>query len=310
MSQLSDDQLVNIANDFYLSKLNIAEISSKYQLSRYLIGKALEEAQEHGIVQISIKNGSFKRETALERKIKQKYHLAEVFILHKLETKIEDDEALTAFTAKQVQNYLDHSHVVGFTWGTTLLDVINNLHGNERPDLYFVQLLGMPVNASIRKNPLVQRLADKFDAHSISLPLPLYGQNTVFCQEASKEPFYQLAEKYYRHLDLVISGIGTLEALDDDRFLKKYYKDNLFSQFYDQIAGFIFGRPYSIHGEIFSSLNDHICGINDQQLMQVPIKLAVEKNRFKSKALAGALRTGLVTHLITNDGIAERLLQY
>lgn len=48
MSQLTNDQLANIAHDFYISKLNIAEISSKYQLSRYLIGKALDEAQEKG----------------------------------------------------------------------------------------------------------------------------------------------------------------------------------------------------------------------------------------------------------------------
>lgn len=310
MSQLTDDQLANVAHDFYISKLNIAEISSKYQLSRYLIGKALDEAQERGIVQISIKNGSFKREPELERKIQDKYHLKDVFILHKMETKIEDDEALTTYTAKRLQNVLTTNHVIGFTWGTTLLDIVNNLHGTERPDLYFVQLLGWPVNASMRKNPLEQRLADKFDANSISLPLPLYGQNIEFCQNARKEPFYKLADKYYQRLDLIVSGVGTLEALDDDRFLKKFYKENLFSAYYDQIAGFIFGRPYDIHGELFSSIQPHICGITDKELRQVPTRLVVEKNRFKSKALAGALRTGLVTHLITNDGIAERLLQY
>lgn len=310
MAQLSNEQLANIAHDYYLSNLNIAEISAKYKLSRYLINNAIEEAKKRGIVQISISNGQFKREVFLENKIKSKYHLKDVVILHKLETKIEDEKALVSYASKKLQNYLDTHHNIGITWGTTLLDIVNHLQGVERPDLNFVQLVGMPINASIRKNPLVQRLAEKFDANFVSLPLPLYAKNKKFIKESQEEPFYQLAKKYYQNLDLVISGIGTPEALEDDRFLNERYKNALFGNFYQQIDGFIFGRPYDFHGQIFQEAADHICGIDDTALRQVPIRLVVEKNRFKSKALAGALRTGLVSHLITNDGIAERLLQY
>ena len=46
MTQLSDEELASIAHDFYLSKLNIAEISEKYDLSRYIITKALEDAEQ------------------------------------------------------------------------------------------------------------------------------------------------------------------------------------------------------------------------------------------------------------------------
>ena len=55
MAQLTDQVLAGIAHDFYLSKLNIGEISQKYDLSRYLITKALEEAENRGIVKIQIK---------------------------------------------------------------------------------------------------------------------------------------------------------------------------------------------------------------------------------------------------------------
>ena len=54
MTLLTDEQLANIAHDYFLSKLNIAEISKKYNLSRYLIAKAIEEAEDKGIVKISI----------------------------------------------------------------------------------------------------------------------------------------------------------------------------------------------------------------------------------------------------------------
>ena len=38
-------QLADIARDFYLGQLTITQLSEKYQLSRYLITKALNEAR-------------------------------------------------------------------------------------------------------------------------------------------------------------------------------------------------------------------------------------------------------------------------
>lgn len=67
VAQLTDEQLASIAHDFYLSKLNIAEISQKYNLSRYLITKALDDAEMRGIVKIKITQG-IKRNQVLEWK--------------------------------------------------------------------------------------------------------------------------------------------------------------------------------------------------------------------------------------------------
>lgn len=89
--QLSNDQLANIAHDYYISKLNIAEISAKYNLSRYLIDKALSDAEKTGIVQINIKEGA-KRNPGLEKTFRQQFGLKEAFILKKLKTKNQDSE--------------------------------------------------------------------------------------------------------------------------------------------------------------------------------------------------------------------------
>ena len=45
MTLLTDEQLANIAHDYFLSQMNIADISEKYNLSRYLITKSLEDAR-------------------------------------------------------------------------------------------------------------------------------------------------------------------------------------------------------------------------------------------------------------------------
>lgn len=309
MAELTNEQLAEVAHDFYLSKLSIAEITKKYGLSRYLIGKALDTAQARGIVHITI-NSSIRRNADLERQIRKHFKLQEVFVLQKLATKIEDERALVNFAAKQVQRYLEKVHTVGLTWGTTLLDLCNNLQESDRPDLNFIQLLGIPINSSPRKNPLVQRAADKFTAQAMTLPVPLYLLNTDLVKQLKQEPFFAQIDQAYQQLDMVISGIGTLQSWDDNPFLQKYYHQALLGHIDpEKIAGFIFGRAYDIYGNVYHELEPHLCGISEDEIRQVPMRIIIEKNRFKTKALLGALRTGYITHLVLNEGIAQRLLQ-
>jgi len=93
MTLLTDEQIANIAHDYFLSKLNIAEISKKYNLSRYLIAKAIDEAEDKGIVKISIYQ-SPKRAQNLEREFQKLFDLKEVYILEDKETKNQDNEMI------------------------------------------------------------------------------------------------------------------------------------------------------------------------------------------------------------------------
>lgn len=65
------EQLAAIAQDFYLSRLTISELSTKYSLSRYLIKKSLDEAISSGLVTVSI-NSPLSRNFALEMQFQKK----------------------------------------------------------------------------------------------------------------------------------------------------------------------------------------------------------------------------------------------
>ena len=222
MTQLTDEQLANIAHDYYLSKLNIADISQKYSLSRYLITKALDDAQDKGIVKINIYQNT-KRDEKLERKFLQLFDLKDVFILRNLDTKNQDNEAMVTFAAEQLQNYLKSAKVVGLTWGTLIRDIINNFNEENHEDLTFVQLLGQAVNSSKRKNPLIQDAAEKFNAKCLTLPAPLYAIHPTLIKEIQKEPFYQHIKNYYKKIDLLFASVGTLQSVESSQFFMKSY---------------------------------------------------------------------------------------
>ncbi|KRL89524.1 sugar-binding transcriptional regulator [Lactobacillus kalixensis] len=309
MAQLTDEELASIAHDYYLSKLNIADISQKYNLSRYLITKALDDAEEKQIVRISIKRG-VKRNEDLERKLQNRFSLKEVIVLNNLDTTNQDNEAIVSYAAKEIQSYLKSAKSAGMTWGTLMRDIINNFQEEQRPDLTFVQLLGQTINSDKRKNSLEQLAAQKYNSQSLLLPAPLYVINPNFLNNIQEEPFYQSLKNYYDKLDVIFSGLGTYEAFSTNKYLQKYYQQQLFKDIpTEEIVGMIFGRPYNIKGEFLGDFDHHVCGISLEDIMKTPVRFLVVKNRFKSKSLLGALRTGVVTNLVTNEGIAERILE-
>lgn len=309
MAQLTDETLAGIAHDYYLSKLNIADISQKYSLSRYLVTKALDEAQEKGIVQISIHQHT-KRDSELERKFQNEFNLKEVFILKNQDTTNQDNEAIVNFAAQQIQNYAQSAHTIGMSWGTLMLDIIRAFHEEERKDLNFVQLSGQTFNSSPRKKPLAQEAAARFNAKAYTLPAPLYVKNPQVIRDIQQEPFYQNLETYYKKLDLLFAGIGTFQSIQVNQFFMENYTKELFKDIdIDKVAGLIFGHPYDINGHFFPEITDKICSISMEELLNTPTRFVIVKNRFKTDALLGALRSHVITHLVTNEGIAERVWQ-
>ncbi|GFZ27069.1 sugar-binding transcriptional regulator [Lactobacillus corticis] len=308
MAQLTDDQLASIAQDYYFSKLNIAEISQKYDLSRYLIAKALEDAQAKGIVEINIRQNA-KRDTALETQLLQKFHLTEAAVLKTGDDVQQDMDLIPEFAAKEIQTYLKNVTNVGVTWGSLMMTIIKNFAPEERPDLTFVQMIGQGINAHKRKNPLVQSAADRFNAQSRALPAPIYVLNPETLRALEKEPFYERISSYYDKLDLLFTSLGTFKSYHTNEFLKDYYESTMFKNIpQEKIAGMIFGRPYDINGNFFPGFDDNICGMNLDQIRSVPIRFGIVRNRFKSEALLGALRSGIITHLVTSDRIAMRVM--
>ena len=227
MAQLTDEQLADIAHDFYLSKLNIGEISQKYNLSRYLITKALDDAEMRGIVKIQITQG-VKRNQLLEREFQKKFGLKEVFILHCYEDKEDDSEAVINFASKQIENYLQNTKIAGVSWGATMRGVINDFSEETLTKLYFVQLLGQPINANRCKNPLAQEAADSLHAHSLNLPAPLYVINPKIIPILRTEPYFKIIENCYHDLELLFTGLGNFDSFRTNQFLLTNYGPKLF----------------------------------------------------------------------------------
>ena len=134
-------QLADIARDYYLGQLTITQLSEKYQLSRYLITKALNEARAAGIVRITI-NSPIDRNTELETRFAELFPHTNTMIIKDAATTNADIENIIDFAAAEIQRHIKGSEIVGVSWGGTLMNIINRFQTDVRDDLIFTQFMG------------------------------------------------------------------------------------------------------------------------------------------------------------------------
>lgn len=301
--------LGNIAQDYYFDKMAISKLSEKYDLSRYLILKYLDEAIANGIVQININTG-FQRNAELEHQLIHRFKTPHLYVLKDPQNPTERENNIGTFSALQIQSVIKNCHVVGVAWGETVYNVVSHLQRAERADLVFNQFIGesMKYNSSFGSMRMVQLAADKYDAPYYILPGPSYIVNDTTREALKKEPSMKKAFAVMDKMDMLICGVGTLASIDSVQPWRNSKSEIFPGVDLDQVAGMVYGRPFDIKGNfLVNEENDKAFAAPLADLLKVPRRFCVVLRRSKYKAALGALRGGFFTDVILSEANALRI---
>ncbi len=303
------EQLANIARDYYLSKLTISQISKKYDLSRYLITKSLDDAIASGLVKINI-NAPIDRNLEMEAQFKKIFNVQNAYILKDADTSNEDYENIVEFAAEELQSMVHRSNVIGISWGGTVANVINHFQAEVYDDVTFTQFMGdnLKYNSALGSTPLVQKAATKFGARYLTVPGPLYILNDDTRKAFEKEPALIPAFSTMSKMDMLFAGVGTIASIDSIPLWRNHKPEILGNVDSNDVAGMLYGRPYDVNGNILNQGNDKLFGASMDVILSVPHRMGIVKSKFKGRALLGALRGGLLTDFVTNESVANRVL--
>ncbi|WP_268912562.1 sugar-binding transcriptional regulator [Lentilactobacillus sp. SPB1-3] len=303
------EQLANIARDYYLSNLTIAQISEKYNISRYLISKSLDEALSSGLVKISI-NTPIERNLEMEARFKRLFNIENAYIVKDADTSNEDNENIVNFAAQTLQDKIKRCRTVGVSWGGTVMNTINHFQADVRDDLIFNQIMGdnLKYSSPSGSTPLVQKAAAKYGAHYQTVPAPLYIFNDSVRENLAKEPAFIPAFSTMSKMDMIFAGIGTLASIDTIPVWKQHKAEIFQGVDPTKIVGMLYGRPFDIDGNILNTTTDKLFGASIDTLLAVPSRLVIVKSKFKARPLLGALRGHLITDFVSNESIANRVL--
>ncbi len=306
--------VARVARMYYLDNMKQSEIASRLAISQATVSRLIKQSHDEGIVKIKI-SAPQRTYLELEDRLRAAYALGEAVVAH-----CEEDreaqilDAIGEAAAHYLEATLRDGEVIGVSsWSQSILQMVDHLHFVKRVSARtVVQTLGGMGNPVVQEHAthLTTRLAKVLDAEPVLLPV----QGVASSKEAKivllGDPFVRAAMEAFREITLALVGIG---AVEPSTMLAK--SGNVFTP--QELArlselgavGDFSLRFFGSDGQaIVAPLDERVIGITRDELAQVPRVVGLAGGERKVAAIRGALRTNLVSVLVTDRFTAEKLL--
>ena len=214
--------------------------------------------------------------------------------------------------AAELERYLVSQHpvIVAMGTGRMLRAMVEQLTPMDCPQHKVVSLVGnIAPDGSASLYDVVSRIGDRVKAPHYPMPLPVIAttvpEKSLLLGQKPLRNVIELA----RQADVTFVGIGTVDddaALLRDGFVRH---DELRALVKAGAVGEIIGWAYNARGEMIDGLtNDRVLSVPlDKPALRRVIGVAMALPRLR--AIKGALLGRLVNGLVTNERIAEQLLE-
>ncbi len=214
--------------------------------------------------------------------------------------------------AAELERYLVSAHpvIVAMGTGRMLRAMVEQVSPMDCPQHKIVSLVGnIAPDGSASLFDVVSRIGDRVKAAHYPMPLPVIAttvhEKTLLLGQKTLRNVLDLA----RQADVTFVGVGTVDegaALLRDGFVRP---DEIRSLMRAGAVGEITGWAFDQEGRLIEGLiNDRVLSVPlDKPAARKVIGVAMARPRLKS--VQGALRGQLINGLITNEIMAELLLQ-
>jgi DNA-binding transcriptional regulator LsrR (DeoR family) len=306
--------LAEVAELYFLKGMQQAEIAVRMKISRSLVSRMISEAQEKGIVSITI-NHFFKRSEKLENDLCSRYGLeyAGVLILPKNLEVSDIKKQLGRFTADQIHRQLKPGAVAGFTFGTTLKEVVEALALKQAVKITCLQLTGSlgAAESAFDSQELVNKLSSAWNCDSVYLHAPLLVNSEEIKGHLFNSRSNILNLETCAKLDTAVIGLSSFDrrgasalvtgghlSAEDMRIMQKA-----------KIIGDAGSYSLDKDGNLVEvdSLTRMI-GLREKEWKKVKNRYGVAFGEQKLDIIKAALKGGWLTGFFTDEQTAERIL--
>ncbi len=322
MTQESDDiyLLTEIASLYYEENYTQEQVAKMMNISRSSVSRFLTRSRELGLVDIHVHH-PLKTSTSLRDEMIHQFHLQDAQILQSTSS----DEALLSRVGALAARYTDHriqeahvltsktSRTIGISWGTSMFELLKALRPRRRLPLNVVQLMGSvdtSATPDIDGPEIARRFANAYGAHCYYLHAPLLITDAIVRDGLLKEPSIQRSFHMAEQMDMALVGIGGARPTVSGLFRAGYLGEDELQEIRSQGAvGDICGCYFNIDGQLCATdLLKRTIAVSFDTLRSVPFVIGVAAGVEKTEAILGALRTGIVKVLITDESCARAVL--
>ena len=305
ISQEKQKRLAYVARRYYMEGQTQNDIARELGVSRPLISRMLAEARELGIVEITVHEPGARSGRLLER-----LRLACSIQGGVLVEDGEDDDATNQLLSQGAVDLLRQigSHRLGVGWGYLIGQLVTWLEQNPQYDSTVTDICPLVGNASIparnyQSNENVRLMAQQLGAAPHFLYLPALPDNLEEKQLLCSTELYRQVCQQWEQIDTALVNIGNYPSSPDFASLVRY--GSLLQQ--NHACGRMLVYYFNEEGTIIQSEQDFAIQIPVDTLKKCPNIIGVCSANTSEKALRGALRSGMFTHIVARASLVQEL---
>lgn len=306
ISQEKQKKLAYVARRYYLEDQKQSDIAKELGVSRPLISRMLSEARELGVVEIMIHEPGARSARLLDR-LRQCSSLRGGILVEDGD----DDDQTNQLLSQGAVDVLQQigTRRLGVGWGYLIGQLVTWLERNPRLHSTITDICPLVGNASIparnyQSNENVRLMAQQLGAAPHFLYLPALPDNLEEKQILCSTEVYRQIDQQWQQLDTALVNIGNYPSSPDFASLVRY--GNLLQQ--QHACGRMLVYYFNEDGTVIQSDQDFAIQIPLDTLKRCPHIIGVCSANTSAKALRGALRTGIFTHIVARASLAQILL--
>lgn len=309
-----DKVFISVIKQYYEMGISQEEIAAKEYISKSTVSRIINKAVKNGYVQFKlhypIVSSKELRQQLMERFALENAMVAPVYV---------DDPNLILIdvckaAVQDMKSFVEDGDIIGVSWGRTLEQMANCLedYENDKKDIVTVQTNGFVAGnvQSIKSSVTISKFQNAFSAKGYLLPIPIFLDSKeaawALMNDSKIKPLMDMCRK----ASLAILSVGAFSSRS-----VILERGVLSSEDYELLAkcgtvGDICSRYFDIHGNIANEDIDHrTLGLNLEELKKIRRRMGLAVGVEKAKATIGALRTGAITHLYTDENTAREIIK-
>ncbi len=320
MTQIDKEEIkvmTEIARLYYEEGKTQEEIGKIFNFSRIKVLRILNKAREEGIVTVKVID-PLSTCKDLERELEKKFNLEKAIVVPGGDLpKSLVVKGLGKWGSLLFQEMVQDGDIVGIGWGLTVFECVKQLGPVNKVGVTVVPLGGGTgqIDPNFQVNELAKSVANKLKARWYPLDVPIFVENKKTKDVLFDEPKVRKVIELWDKLSIVLIGIGNISSLWEDysslialsRKATEVLKEQLI--LYKSIGNLVLNY-FDINGNISPiSIRENILSISLDKIKRTKRIIALSGGEDKKEAVLGALRLGCITHLVTDESVANYLLQ-
>lgn len=307
MSRYTYENIVTVANLYYVERLTQKEIADRMGISRVAVTRMLKRADEEGFVQITVTR-PLSDCLSLGLRLERELGLRTARVVETGSTADDTLENIGREGADLLSRYALPGTRIGAAWSRTVSAIIPFVQKPSKPPLCVNELAGTYLDPSVPYG-VSWKLAEKLGAQLETIPAPVLVQSaqakTLMVTEKSVARAFENAAK----VNVALVGIGDLSQ---ESSLRKtgYMSDEQLAEIEHKGAvGDVLMRYFDAKGHhVPVPFEERTVSIEWKHLKELPLVIGIAFGLSKVDAIRGAITGKIIHALVTDRATAEALL--